>query len=451
MKALAGLGFLAALTLPNANAQDTRNVTEPRIPSVYSIVVARLSARGSNIDQADEGKLDTERIQKVLDACPPGRAVQLKPEAARNAFLSGPLELRKGVTLVVAAGATLFASRNPRDYDIRTGSCGIIDQNGHGCKPLIHGDHVENAAVMGDGSIDGRGGEKILGQEITWWQLADQARSGGSQNNPRLIILAGCDNFTLYRITLKNSPNFHVSYSGGNGFTAWGVKIRALKNARNTDGIDPGNSTNVTITNSYIDTGDDQVAIKAGRGNPTTHMSITHNHFYSGHGMSIGSETNGGASAIRVADLSIDGADNGIRIKSNSSRGGLVRDVVYEDVCIRDTKNPIYMDTHYSYRGASEDQIPLFQEIALRNVRILGSGKLTLDGFDSSRRLSMLFDNVTLDSPAKMKISGSHASLTYGPGPVNFRPTGEDIAIQGEAHDGAPNSCTGKFVPFPEN
>lgn len=38
--------------------------------------------------------------------------------------------------------------------------------------------------------------------------------------------------------------------------------------------------------------------------------------------MSIGSETEGGASAIRVTDLSIDGADNGIRIKSSPSRGG---------------------------------------------------------------------------------------------------------------------------------
>ena len=97
------------------------------------------------------------------------------------------------------------------------------------------------------------------------------------------------------------------------------------KNARNTDGIDPGNSTNVTITHSFIHTGDDNVAIKAGAGLPTTHMTIAHNHFYSGHGMSIGSETNGGASAIRVSDLSIDGADNGIRIKSNSGRGGLVQ------------------------------------------------------------------------------------------------------------------------------
>ncbi len=36
-------------------------------------------------------------------------------------------------------------------------------------------------------------------------------------------------------------------------------------------------------------------------------------------------------SAIRVTDLSMDGGDNAIRIKSNWSGGGLVHDVVYED------------------------------------------------------------------------------------------------------------------------
>ena len=91
-------------------------------------------------------------------------------------------------------------------------------------------------------------------------------------------------------------------------------------------------------------------------------MTIAHNHFYYGHGMSIGSETNGGASAIRVFDLSINGADNGIRIKSNSSRGGLVQDIVYEDVCIRGTKNPLLFDTHYSGNGYVETQ--LFFELA---------------------------------------------------------------------------------------
>src|SRR5579862_5830715 len=425
------------------SAQDLRVVTEPVIPSPCSTLNAALAT-------IDETKLDTARIQQSLDSCPAGQAVELKSSGEHNKFLTGPLELRRGVTLLVDRGVTMFASRDPRQYDVRPGSCGIVDQRGGGCKPLIHGDRVEGAAVIGDGVIDGRGGEKLLGQNVTWWDLAEQARAGGSQNNFRILVLNNCDNFTLYRITLENSPNFHVSFSGGNGFTVWGVKIQAPKRARNTDGIDPGNSTNVTITHSFIDTGDDNVAIKAGAGKPTTHMTIAHNHFYSGHGMSIGSETNGGASAIRVTDLSISGADNGLRIKSNSSRGGLVQDIVYEDVCIRDTKNPILMDTHYSSTtGPAQNRLPDFRDIVLRNVRVLGSGKITLDGFDAAHRLGMTFDNVTLDSPASISLTSSFADLTFGPGPVNFQPQGEGVTIKGTAGKGSPNSCGGKFIAFP--
>ncbi len=430
------LAVAAALSV--ANAQDLRTVTEPVIPPACATLTA-----------ASEKTRDTARIQAAIDACAAGHAVVLRADATHDSFLSGPLQLRTGVTLVVDSGAILYASRDPRDYDLRPGVCGTIDQSGHGCKALINGDHVANAGVMGDGIIDGRGGEKIAGQDITWWELADKARTGGNQNNPRIMILSHCDNFTLYRITLRNSPNFHVDYKSGNGFTVWGVKIYSPKRARNTDGIDPGNSTNVTITRSFIDAGDDNVAIKAGAGLPTTHMTISHNHFYSGHGMSIGSETNGGASAIRVSDLSMDGGDNAIRIKSNSTRGGLVHDVVYEDVCIRNVTNPILMDTHYSFKGPEQDKIPVYNDITLRNIRILGGGKITLDGFDAAHKLEMRFDNVIGDAPGELKISGSHATLAVGPGPMNLQVAGEDVTVTGAQGKGSPNSCANKFVPFP--
>jgi polygalacturonase len=430
-------GILAVLP---THAQDTRRVTEPVFPPSCAVLTARLA-------EVDEAQPDSRRIQQALDTCAPGRAVELRADGARAAFLSGPLDLRAGVTLRIGAGATLFASRNPRDYDVSPGRCGTVDQSGRGCRALINGDHAAGAAVMGEGMIDGRGGAHLLGQNFSWWDLAEKARAGGNQNCPRLIVLSHSDDFTLYRVTLKNSPNFHVYYGDGNGFTAWGVVIDTPRNARNTDGIDPAASTNITITHCFH-TGDDNVAIKAG--GPTSHITVAHNHFYAGHGMSIGSETYGGAQAIRVTDLSIDGADNGIRIKSNSTRGGLVRDVVYEDLCIRDTKNPILMDTHYtaSY-GPDRNRMPEFTNIVLRNVRISGSGKITLDGYDESHRLDMTFDNVHLDAPSTLRWLIGHAQLTLGPGPVNFHPCGPDVTLQNVPGHAMPNACSNKFLPMP--
>jgi polygalacturonase len=418
--------------------QDTRQVVEPAIPASWVL----LKANGSVID---EDSPDTARIQKALDQCPKGRSVEL----TGGAFLAGPLQLRAGVALVVARDTTLYASRNPRDYDVTPGSCGIVDKRGHGCKAAISGDRAAGASVMGEGTIDGRGGATLLGRKVSWWDLAQEAKVANlNQSVPRLLALSHCDDFRLYRVTLRNSPNFHVAYSGGNGFTAWGVNIFSPATARNTDGIDPGNSQNVTIKRCFIHTGDDNIAIKAGAPGPTSHITVEDNHFYTGHGMSIGSETDGGANAIRVKNLSIDGADNGIRIKSNSSRGGPVRDIVYEDVCIKDTKNPILMDSNYSYRGEATDKLPSFEGIVLRNVRVLGGGKITLDGFDAAHRLGITFQNVFLENATSMRLSAVHANIEEGPG-VNFRPSGEDVQIKVEAGEAVPNTCEGKFVPFP--
>jgi polygalacturonase len=228
------------------------------------------------------------------------------------------------------------------------------------------------------------------------------------------------------------------------------VKIWCPERARNTDGIDPGNSTNVTITRSYFHAGDDQVAIKAPPGKPTTHMSVVHNHFYTGHGMSIGSNTDGGASAIRVSDLSIDGADNGLRIKSNITRGGLVHDVVYEDVCIRDTANPVILDTSYTAHVSPEDnKAPAFRDITVRNVWIEGGGKVTLEGIDSAHRSGIQFDNVVFDQPSKIRVAAKHTDVKSGPGAFNLKIEGEDVSVSGTPGAGAKNACAGKFVDFP--
>ena len=261
------------------------------------------------------------------------------------------------------------------------------------------------------------------------------------------------NNFTLYRITLRNSPNFHVTYNHGDGFTVWGVKIDTPQRlARNTDGIDPGDGAkDVTIAHSYIRTGDDNVAIKGGPGG-ATNMTISHDHFYWGHGMSIGSETNGGVSKIRVFDLSLDGPDNGIRIKSNGSRGGLTEDVVYDDVCIRNSPNPITLDTAYSASGTLiGNSPPTMRDVTLHNVRVSGGGKITFNGYAHEDRIAAALNGVQITDDAKYTYQLAHADVTLGPEPTNLQlPAGEDTTIKGTPAEDNPASCTDKLLPFPQ-
>ncbi len=145
-------------------------------------------------------------------------------------------------------------------------------------------------------------------------------------------------------------------------------------------------------------------------------MTISHDHFYWGHGMSIGSETNGGVSKIRVFDLSLDGPDNGIRIKSNGSRGGLTQDVVYEDICIRKSPNPITLDTAYSANGPLQGSSPpTMRDITLRNVRVSGGGKFTFNGYDQTHRIGVTLDGVQITDNAKYTYEVNHADISLGP------------------------------------
>jgi polygalacturonase len=434
-------------------AQDTRTVAEPRYPPICKVLYAELVGQNGTLPEktVERHYRDNPRIEKALADCRPGQAVALHAsKTGRNIFLIGPLRLRAGVTLIVDASAAVWGSRDPRNYDVKPGSCGIVGERGPGCLPLILAEDAPHAGLMGDGVIDARGGAKLLGQNETWWELAHRAKvEDSNQAVSRLLVVRRSPDFTLYRVTLRNSPNCHVTLDAQNGFTAWAVKIDTPKWARNTDGIDPqSGSSNISIVDSYIRSGDDNISPKStASGGAVTHMTVRNVAFFNGHGFGIGSQTSGGLSAIRVDGLTIDGADNGIRIKSDKSRGGLVEDVRFDNVCMRGVANPIVLNPFYTtFDGA---RIPVYRNIVLHNVHSLRTGGITLAGLDPAHRLEATLDNVVIDGVKNSDITSRHAVFTLRRG--NLDPQGEDVTSKGSDGGGGAYVCEGKFVQFPEN
>ncbi|WP_343592087.1 glycosyl hydrolase family 28 protein [Paracidovorax wautersii] len=432
----AALASALALMAP-AQAQDRRAVSEPAPPS-------QICATLSPSAQAEAGSLDTERLQSAIDHCPAGAAVHLQrvSAGAPARFVSGPLTMRSGVTLWIDRGVVLAADPDPRRYDRGAGTCGSIDRKGQGCRPFILFGGTQGGGIVGDGSIDGQGGQPMAGHGgETWWQFARRAQvEGGEQNNPRLIAVEHARDIVFHRVLLRDAPNFNVALNGVSGATFWGVRIDAPANARNTDGIDPGASEDITIAHSFIRTGDDNIAIKAGKG-ATRHVSITDSHFYWGHGLSIGSETVAGVSDVLVRDVTLDGTTSGLRIKSDASRGGLVSGVRYENVCLRGNRRPIDFDTRYR-RSAQGDAIPAFQDIVLRHVAGDG-GTLVLRGYDEAHSIDVTLDGAQFGPSAVWQVE--HARIRVGaqgaePAPPGAAPVGRPAA--------APD-CAGRWVPFP--
>ncbi len=57
--------------------------------------------------------------------------------------------------------------------------------------------------------------------------------------------------------------------------------------------------------------------------------------------------------------------------------------------------------------GKDAGLIPVFEDITLRDVRIYGGGKVTLDGYSWENRLKMTFDNVYGDVAGGVRVMAS--------------------------------------------
>jgi Glycosyl hydrolases family 28 len=413
---------------------------EPVIPPASTTLLATKASSGGVL--ADEATADTKLIQDAINACPAGQSVRLAADGANNAFLSGPLFMKAGVTLWIDAGMTLFASRNPRDFDAKVGQCGGNGTGSSACNALINV-RTANVGVMGAGVIDGRGGQPLTGVADTWWTLENLY--SGNLAAPRLIQVTSGTKFTLYQVTLRNSAKFHVVIENTNGFVVWGTTINTPATAPNTDGIDPSASTNGVMAYNKITTGDDNIAIK-GSGPPTVdNLIVAHNHFGKGHGMSIGSETYGGVRNVKVCDLSLDGTTNGLRIKSDSSRGGLVQGISYTDVCMRSVTNPLVFDPYYSTSIGT--RIPDYRDIVAKDVHVVGGGKVRLRGYDAAHPLDISLDNVVFD--VAPTVTAANAHITLGPRPSNLTASGTDVTLADQMTGTASaKACDTAWVTF---
>jgi polygalacturonase len=392
--------------------------------------------------------------------------VKLVVSGLNNTFVSGPLTI-KGVTLWVDAGVTLYASRDTSLY----GAGCTLTGAANACTPFLTVTGT-GPGLVGAGVVDGQGGEPLLGETESWWDVSDGLRaSNGSSAGPALVEV-NASSFVMHDIRLHNSSKIHVKLSS-QGFVVWGVELltpssatnsqgTALSSygARNTDGIDPGGSNGATdgfIVCSKISVGDDQIAITANDA-PADHLTVAHNNFGTGHGMSIGSETTKGVSNISVYDLTIDGSlptggaaasdVNGIRIKSDAAHGGLVTNVTYSDICVRDLYNPILLNPMYS--TASGTSIPTFSGITIQDFHALATTvaqTVTLAGYDASHLSTVTLNNVVLDTAPV--VTASFAGVTLGPGAVSFTPTGASVTVTDtRTGSSTPASCTGRWVTF---
>jgi len=366
--------------------------------------------------KGDGQVFDTEAIQKALDES--GKVGGGTVRFTAGTYLSQPLTVRSKTTVLLEAGATLLASPTQADF-LKGGGDWLKAKSNADFIPFISGKDLTDVTFTGKGTIDGNGS--------VWWEEAEKARrkvSGFTLPRPNLIVFNRCKNVRLSGIKLINSPKFHYVPTDCEDVKVEDVTIISPASAANTDGIDPSNCRNVTITRCTIDTGDDNIAIKsgkkvAGREFGCENISVTDCVFLHGHGMSIGSETVGGVHNLVVKNCRFDGTENGIRIKSRRGKGGVVQDVSYADITMTNVHPAISIACYYQDSSQARypkgdtaqpitDTTPMFRNIRIANMAAVSTKDAGLIvGLPESMVTNVVLENVRITAETGLTIANA--------------------------------------------
>jgi polygalacturonase len=311
------LALLAAAVVPAGISGGA----EPALPNIPNKTF-NVTQYGAHRDhQADNAKA----LQAAIDAASAAGGGTV--EIPAGDYLSGPIHLADRIRLQVDAGATLRmlpmdrypgGTRNPESF--------------------ITGSNLHDLAISGGGTIDGQG--------LAWWPHAKEK----GINRPRMIGLSSCQRVLIEKVTLKDSPMFHIAIGGGKttDVTVRGVTVRAPAStdpdhpSHNTDACDV-TGKHVLVEDCDISVGDDNFTCSGG----TSDVLIRHCTYGNGHGVSIGSHTVGEISHITVEDCTFTNTDCGIRIKADRDRGGNVHDLTYRNLRMTNVEIPILIYAAY--------------------------------------------------------------------------------------------------------
>ena len=308
----------------------------------------------------DNATDDTGAFEKAIAAAAGGGQL-LVP--AGGVFLIRPVNLSSSLEFYIQGGATVAGIADHTKWPVIEAAPSYgqgRDHPGPRYTSLLHGEHVHDVTIRGDGPtsvLDGRG---------AYWWARHKAPLTEKYTRGHLIELMYSQRIAVYDITMKDSPFWNNHFLDCDGVHVKGVTIVAPDDSPNTDGWDPDSATNVLIEDSTYRGGDDCIAIKSGwdcfgvaYGKPSANITVR-NLTCDGHvaGVAIGSEMSGGVENITIQNIRFVRANGAAHIKTGQTRGGYVSNVVFEDLVFADgaaLQEGILIDAHY---GAANPSCP---------------------------------------------------------------------------------------------
>ncbi|XP_057989479.1 polygalacturonase-like [Hevea brasiliensis] len=326
---------------PHAILEHDKKISSKPVFSSFSKLVRHgntsTTVSSSNIIQINvddfgakaKGTDDSEAFKKAWDkACssneianivvPENKTYLLKPVT-----FSGPCQS----DLIFQIYGTIKASNKMSEYE---------DDRRH----WIVFDNVNNLKVQRGGIINGNG--------RMWWENSCKinkdmpckvAPTAVTFNESRILIVSN--------LWFKNAQKMHLRFEKCINVKAMNLLVTAPGNSPNTDGIHVTGTQSIRITNSVIRTGDDCISIVNG----SRYVEATDIICGPGHGISIGSlgadNSEAEVSNVLVNRATFSGTTNGVRIKTWQGGSGYAKDIVFENLIMKNVTNPIIIDQNY--------------------------------------------------------------------------------------------------------
>jgi len=430
------------------NCKEEKGVTDSNDPWARkqqieeSIVVPVFKNQTYNILDfgavSDSSTINTKAFKSAIEECSKnGGGRVIVPEGK---YVTGPIHLEDNVNLHLEEGSEILFSTNPTDYYplVHTSYEGIELMN---YSPLVYAYKKKNIAVTGSGTLNGQASNDNwwpwCGKDIYGW-MEGMPKQTDSLNLPRLMDYGEngipveerifgdnhylrptffepfeCENVMIQGVKIINAPFWVLHPIKSNYVIVDGVTVES--HGPNNDGCDPEYSKNVIIKNCIFNTGDDCIAIKAGRDAEGRSVAIKSENIIvknckmiDGHGgVVIGSEMSAGVSNVFVEDCTMDSPnlDRAIRIKTNSRRGGTVDGVYVRNIEVGQVKEAVLkLNMFYAtYSNQTGEFIPVIQNISLENVRVKNGGYFGIlaKGYEESPISNVTLNNVIIEKVDK--------------------------------------------------
>ncbi|CAL9050468.1 unnamed protein product [Musa banksii] len=346
-------------------------------------------------------------------------------------WLTEAFNLTSHMTLFLAEGAVIKATQDTVNWPLIL----PLPSYGRGRElpggrymSLIHGNGLQDVTITGEnGTIDGQGD--------VWWNMWRQKTLPFTR--PNLLELMHSTDIIISNVVFRDSPfwNIHPVYCSN--VVVKNVTILAPYDSPNTDGVDPDSSFNVCIEDCYISTGDDLVAVKSGwdeygiaYARPSSGIIVrrlTGSSPFAG--FAVGSETSGGIENILAENLNIFKTGVGIHVKTNSGRGGFIKNITISDVNLSNVRKGLriagnvgdHPDDRYD-----PNALPVVDGLTIKNVwgvRIQQPG--SIQGIKNSPFTQIHLSNVKLDVASPRGVAWACADVSGGALDVQPSPCAE--------------------------